>query len=111
MVQTIAGLPGYDEVMSERVRLWHTPPRKTEAFVGLFKGTTDYVIARYDLVNGEPSRAIGVLLRSRSPIASIDYLPAPDTPEGRLGIVQRAGHDEAWLSMYDWHYGDLQPVS
>lgn len=59
------------------------------------------------MVNGEPSKEAELLIRSRLPIASVDFFPAVDTPEGSIGFVNRIGKGKAWLYGYHWNHGDL----
>lgn len=107
-VQTIPSLSGYDLVQSVQTGTWKNPLWTREAYIGLFKGRSNHVIASFELWDGKPSTVVEVLIRSTSPIASVDYLPAPDSPGGRIGIVQPAGADRTWLYTYDWHPGDIR---
>ncbi len=107
---SIEDMPGYELVMAERI-LTSPTPGGGQAHIGLFRGESDDVIARFDLLNGKPSRGVERLLRSQSSIVSFDYLPSPDTQGGRIGLVQRAGEDKAWLYTYDWDYRRLRPLT
>ncbi len=108
--ETIEGLPGYRLVMIERLGQRRTPAGDRFIYLGLFKGKSDSVIARFDMLNGKPSKDADIIIRSRSPIDSIGFLGAPDTPEGSIGFVQRVGTGKAWLYAYEWKHGDLAPL-
>jgi hypothetical protein len=97
-------MKGYDLLMTDRIL-----PKQT--YIGLFKSRSDYVIARFDVLNGKPSSEVDVLIRSKSPISSIDYLPGPDYPGGQIGFVQPAGKGKAWLYGYDWDHSNLRKLS
>ena len=106
----IDGLPGYRLFTIERLGLRRTPAGERVIFLGLFKGKSDYLIARFDVLNGKPSRNAEVLIRATSPISAMDFLPAPDTADGTIGFVQHAGPNQAWLYAYAWHHGDFAPL-
>jgi hypothetical protein len=96
-------LPGYSLLITDRV----TPT----TYIGLFKRHSDFVIASFGILNGKPSRDVDVLIRSKSPISSIDYLPGPDYPGGQIGFVQPVGKGKAWLYGYDWDHSGLRQLS
>lgn len=110
-VEGVAGLADYELVMAEPA--WGSPTilNRGQAYLGLFQSELDYVVARFELVDGAPVGGAEILLRSQLPIVSVDYLPAPDGPSGRIGIVQHAGTDKARLYTYDWNHGQLQPLA
>lgn len=109
-IDRIASLPGYKKVMARQVRVSLIPAGKRQSYIGLFRGKSDSVIAKFDMLNGNPLAQANILIRSQSPITSVDYLPAPDAPQGRIGFVQPAGTDKAWLYTYDWNHGDLSKL-
>ncbi len=106
-VEMIASLPDYRVIMAERVVAAANPDGATLPYIGLLKSSTDYVIARFDLLNGKASKAAELLIRSRSPIVSVSYLPSPDSPQGRIGFVQQSGVNKVRLYLYDWRHGKL----
>lgn len=108
--RSIRSLAGYNLVMVQRVRLRRSPEGDRASYIGLFRSRTDFVVARFDVLDGKPSREAELLLRSRRPIDSIDFLGAPDWPAGWIGLVEQAGEGEAWLYSYRWDYGDLRPL-
>jgi hypothetical protein len=103
----VESLPGYELVMVERIRLRRTPAGEHASYLGLFKGKSDSIIARFDVIDKKVSIEAETLLRSRAPIASIDFFGAPDTPKGWIGLMERVRNDEAWLYTYEWDHGNL----
>ena len=106
----IKRVAGYDIMMADRLQERDTQAGKWAAFVGLLKGEDGYVIARFDTLGDEPSKELNILVRSTTPISAINYLPAPDWPAGQIGFVQPADRGKAWIFMYDWDHGRLQPL-
>lgn len=109
-IDRIESLPGYRLLTVEWI-LGSPNGEFGAAYLGVFKSKSDYLIARFNVLDGRPSKEAEVLIRSRSPIDSIDYLGAPDAPQGRFGFVQRAGTDKAWLFTYEWNHGRLRPLA
>ena len=107
----IEGLPGYGLVTIKRIGLRRTSEGERKMYLGLFRGKHDYLIARFDVLNGKPSRNAELLIRATSPISGLNFLPAPDTPDGSIGFVQHVGPNRAWLYAYSWHHGDLAALS
>lgn len=110
-VESGHNLFGYDLRLAKRITQWLPPVAGRETYLGVFKGKFEYVIARFNVLNGKPSRETEILIRSRSPIATIDYIPFPDAPVGQIGFVQLAGKNRAWLYGYDWRHGGLRPLA
>jgi hypothetical protein len=107
--RSIASLVGYELIMAEPVRR-RSRAGATSSYIGLFKRTSHYLIARFDLTDGRPSQTAEVLLQSRSPIASLDFFLAADTADGWIGLVERVRKGEAWLYGYRWNHGNLRSL-
>jgi hypothetical protein len=105
--QRIDAVPGYRLVMSDRVM---GIPSGQTAYVGIFKGRADYLIAAFAMKDGQFSRNAIQLVRSREPITAIDYFPAPDTLLGRIGFVERVSPTGVKLYGYDWNHGALSQL-
>lgn len=109
-VSTLNALAGYDLLMAESLGWRPHQLGKREIYLGLFKGKSDSVIARFDMIDGKPSKTAEILIRATAPISGIGFLPAPDTTEGGIGFVQHAGPNKAWLYSYSWQHGALAPL-
>lgn len=106
----IRGLPGYTLVETESLGWRPHAAGKRKIYLGLFKGKSDYLIARFDMVEGKTSKTAEVLIRATAPISGLGFLGAPDTTEGAIGFVQHAGPNKAWLYSYSWQHGALEPL-
>jgi hypothetical protein len=109
--KTVDGLPSYKLLMVESLGWRPHAAGKREIYLGLFKGKSDYVIARFDMVEGKTSKTAEVLIRATAPISGLGFLGAPDTAEGGIGFVQHVGPNKAWLYSYSWQHGALEPLT
>jgi hypothetical protein len=106
----ISGLPGYSLVMTEELGRRSSPAGERKIYLGLFEGKLDFLIARFDVINGRPSRNAVPLIRSTSTITAMGFLGAPDTQEGSIGFVVPVGKDAAWLYAFNWDHGEFSQL-
>lgn len=97
---------GYDLMMADPI-LYQA---KRTSYLGLFKGRSDYVIARFDVAAGRASSDLEVLIRSKKPMISADFFPAVDTLTGQIGLVQQDGKGRVRLYAFDWDHGRPAPL-
>lgn len=109
-VRQIPGLRGYTLVSTKSLGWRPHAAGRRKIYLGLFKGKSDYLFARFDMIEGKPSRTADVLIRATAPISGLGFLGAPDTTEGAIGFVQHAGPNKAWLYSYSWQHGALDPL-
>lgn len=108
--KTVRALRGYDLLRAESLGWRPHAAGKRKIYLGLFKGKSDYLIARFDMIEGKTSKTAEILIRATAPISGLGFLGAPDTPEGGIGFVQHAGPNKAWLYSYSWQHGPLLPL-
>ena len=103
----VMSLPGYGLVTSRQIAHRPTENGIRMIYLGIFKSKSDYVIARFDGINGKLSGNVQPLIRATSPISALGFLPAPDTNDGSIGFLQIVGRNKAWLYAYGWEHGPL----
>jgi hypothetical protein len=109
-VTQIPALPGYTLIETKSLGRRPHPLGKRRIYLGLFRGKSDSVIARFDMVEDKPSKTAEILIRATAPIRGLGFLGAPDTTEGGIGFVQHAGPNKAWLYSYSWQHGPFHPL-
>lgn len=103
---TVNPLLGYSLVTSSLIGRRRTENGTRMIYVGIFRGKSNYLIGRFDVINGKSS-SVEPLIRATSPISALGFLPAPDTADASIGFMQSAGPNKAWLYAYSWHHGAL----
>lgn len=79
----------------------------TTDYIGLWRRRGEAVLQAFSVSEaGEVSSAIPVL-KSDLPVRSVSYFPAPDTPSGRLGLVQEDRSGAIRLIGLDWYHSGL----
>jgi hypothetical protein len=79
----------------------------TTDYVGLWRRRGGAVIQAFSVFeSGKVSSAVPVL-QSNRPLRSVSYFPSPDTPTGRLGLVQEDGSGGIRLISLDWSHPSL----
>ncbi|MEH6419849.1 hypothetical protein [Pseudomonas sp. CGJS7] len=96
--ETIAG----EFVMATRVES-AAPGTQAGEFVGVWRGTSASKLYAFSRDAAGRFGAPRLLLDSTLPLRSVSYFPAPDSPSGRLGLVQQAPGEIRLISV-DWFH-------
>lgn len=73
--------------------------------IGVWKTADGYLVAAF-LQEGSGYAAPIPVLRTKEPIASVTYFPAPDSNSGRLALVQHTASGVVMVSL-DWNHNAL----
>lgn len=76
-------------------------------YVGVWRLSDGAVVRTFSTSVGGGFTSPKDLIRSRSPIRSITFFPAPDTPSGKLFIVQQSGPSALHMVSLNWSYGGV----
>lgn len=102
-------LAGGEFVMATRVEAG--PPGKLAGvFVGLWREASAWKLYAFARDDAGKFSAMHPLLESDLPLRSVSYFPAPDSPSGRLGLVQEAAGEIRLISI-DWFQPQPSPPS
>ncbi|MGH8076118.1 MAG: hypothetical protein ACREPE_02170 [Lysobacter sp.] len=94
-------------VMAARVNSFG-PTSAGGNFVGLWRDDVGVRLYAFTRDNAGAFSDPKLVLSSTLPLRSVSYFPAPDSPSGRLGLVQEAG-DEIRLLSLDWYHPQVYP--
>lgn len=101
-------LPGYKILHAEIVATRASGANIRKSYVAIFKGKNDYLIGSFDVIDRKVSTNVDQLIRSKTPISALGFLPAPDTTDGAIGFLQITAPNSGWLYTYDWRQSPLQ---
>ncbi|MGZ8284256.1 MAG: hypothetical protein ACXW27_01270 [Allosphingosinicella sp.] len=73
-------------------------------YVGLWRDKGRSVVRAFSSLPGGRFTDPVPVLTSNLPLRSVTYFPAPDTPSGRLGLVQEDPRGETRLISLDWSH-------
>lgn len=76
-----------------------------EHYLGLWRDSGSSVIAAFSKSATGAYTAPLRVLTSTLPLRSLSYFPSPDSPSGRIGLVQETADGPHLLSL-DWHHPD-----
>lgn len=99
--------PRGDFVMATSVQAGATGDGAGE-FVGLWRQGAVSTLYAFSRDAGGRFGAARPLLDSRLPLRSVSYFPGPDSPSGRLGLVQEAAGEIRLISI-DWFHPQPAP--
>ena len=74
-------------------------------YVGLWKQAGNWLIADFKVLEGGRIMNVQPLLRSRLPLRSVSFFPAPDAPAGSLFLVQEEPSGNVRLIRLGWRHG------
>ena len=75
-------------------------------YVGLWKQQKRWLIGEFKALDGgKTTSAVVPLLTSDTPLRSVSYFPAPDTPSGGLSIVQAFSPTDTRVLHFSWWHG------
>ncbi|MGO1073413.1 hypothetical protein [Lysobacter sp. CA199] len=94
--------PAGEFVMATRVEAGALGTQAGE-FVGLWREASASKLYAFSRDAAGRFGAARLLLDSRLPLRSVSYFPAPDSPSGRLGLVQEAAGEIRLISI-DWFH-------
>lgn len=80
-------------------------------YVGLWRDDRRSAVRAFSSLPDGGFTAPVPVLTSSLPLRSVTYFPAPDTPSGRLGLVQEGPRGETRLISLDWSHPGLSASS
>ena len=75
-------------------------------YVGLWQDPHGWLVASFFKAEGEDASDPRIVLQSKDPLLGLSYFPAPDTPSGRLVVIQQLSEDKVRLIGVDWSHPD-----
>lgn len=75
-------------------------------YVGLWQNSQGWMAASFFKAEGEDASDARIVLQSNEPLLGLSYFPAPDTPSGRLAVIQQLTEDKVRVIGFDWFHPD-----
>jgi hypothetical protein len=100
-------VPGAEFVMGFRAGYRREGDVLTTNWLGLWRGPKGDFVQAYKQAKPGEFKLMRKLLTSSSRLRSVTYFPAPDTPSGRIGLVQDHNGGEVRLISIDWSHPGL----
>lgn len=99
-------LGGAQLIAVDRVGYRRDGARLIADYVGLWQDPHGWMVASFFKAEGEDAGDARIVLQSKEPLLGLSYFPAPDTPAGRLTVIQQLSDDKVRVIGFDWFHPD-----
>lgn len=99
-------LGGTQLIAVDKVGYRRDGPRLIADYVGLWQDQHGWMVASFFKADGEDASDARVVLQSKEPLLGLSYFPAPDTPSGRLAVIQQLSDHKVRIIGFDWFHPD-----